>query len=355
MPGINYRGSYRKLAGNSTSAMMAAVEIYNKPRFAYRDEVSVILMMNAWELLLKAIVSKAGKSIFEKKERGKPYKTLTWGAAFSIAAGSSVWPGRISERAVRENIELLALYRNSAVHFYNEPEFGKLLYSLMQTSLFNFRDLMQCVGLGDLSSEATWQILPLGFDAPFDAVRFLGGSSKDKARRSLPVEEYLARIKDGFRSLEDDKVDTDRFLMEYQVHLISTKRIDQADITVGVKTAGEGPDEAIVIPRQIDPNLSHPYLMKDILKELGSIPGLNSWGFQAVVWKYNLRGDKKYVWKSKNYEGYYQWSGDALSFIRKLTPAEIETARKEYSQHKRERRELEVGSMSLHARLTATE
>ena len=214
---------------------------------------------------------------------------------------------------------------------------------------------MQCVGLGDLSSEATWQILPLGFDTPFDAVRFLGGSSKDKARRSLPVEEYLARIKDGFRSLEDDKVDTDRFLMEYQVHLISTKRIDQADITVGVKTAGEGPDEAIVIPRQIDPNLSHPYLMKDILKELGSIPGLNSWGFQAVVWKYNLRGDKKYVWKSKNYEGYYQWSGDALSFIRKLTPADIETARKEYSQHKRERRELEVGSMSLHARLTATE
>lgn len=69
MPGINYRGSYRKLAGNSTSAMMAAVEIYNKPRFAYRDEVSVIVMMNAWELLLKAIVSKAGKSIFEKKER----------------------------------------------------------------------------------------------------------------------------------------------------------------------------------------------------------------------------------------------------------------------------------------------
>ena len=41
---MNYRGSYRKLAANSTStsAMMAAVEVYNKPWFAYRDEVIVI-------------------------------------------------------------------------------------------------------------------------------------------------------------------------------------------------------------------------------------------------------------------------------------------------------------------------
>ena len=233
--------------------MMAAVEVYNKPRFTYRDEVTVILVMNAWELLFKAIVSKAGKSIFEKKERGKPYRTLTWGAAFRIAAEADLWPMDISARAVWENIELLALYRNSSVHFYNEPEFGKLLYSLIQTSLFNFRDILRGVGLGDLSDEATWQILPLGFDAPFDAVKFLRGNSSNRSRRSVPVEEYLARIKDGFRALEADKADSSRFLTVYQVHLISTKRIEHSDITVGVQAAGEDDGEAIVIPRRADP------------------------------------------------------------------------------------------------------
>ena len=35
---MNYRGSYRKLLGNAKSAMMAAIETYNKPVFQYRDE-----------------------------------------------------------------------------------------------------------------------------------------------------------------------------------------------------------------------------------------------------------------------------------------------------------------------------
>ena len=64
---MNYRGSYRKLLGNSKAAMMAAIEIYNKPTFAYRDECAVILLLNAWELFLKAILSKNAKSVFYPK------------------------------------------------------------------------------------------------------------------------------------------------------------------------------------------------------------------------------------------------------------------------------------------------
>ena len=230
------------------------------------------------------------------------------------------------------------MYRNSSLHFYNEPEFGKLLYSLMQTSLFNYRDLLRGAGLGDVSGEATWQILPLGFEAPFDAVTFLAGKSK-AAKRSVAVDEYIARIKDSLRMLEGANVDTGRFLTEYQVRLASTKKIAQADVTVGVKAAGENPDDAIVIPRSVDPNDSHPYLQKDILRALdSSIPGFNSRSFQAVVWKYALRNDKRFVWKSKKYEGYCQWSGETLSFIRGLKPHDIEVARQEYSAYQRLRK-----------------
>jgi len=41
---MNYRGSYRHLLRNSKAAMIAAVEIYNKPRFDYREECFTILL-----------------------------------------------------------------------------------------------------------------------------------------------------------------------------------------------------------------------------------------------------------------------------------------------------------------------
>lgn len=56
--------------------MLAAIEVYNKPRMEYRDEVTVLLVVNAWELALKAALKKAGERIFYEKKRGEPYRTL---------------------------------------------------------------------------------------------------------------------------------------------------------------------------------------------------------------------------------------------------------------------------------------
>jgi hypothetical protein len=42
------------LAAKSIQAAIAAIEVYNKPSFSYREEAFSLLMTNAWELLLKA-------------------------------------------------------------------------------------------------------------------------------------------------------------------------------------------------------------------------------------------------------------------------------------------------------------
>ena len=44
----------RTLLDKSLGAMLAAIEIYNKPDFAYREDVFSILAINSWELVLKA-------------------------------------------------------------------------------------------------------------------------------------------------------------------------------------------------------------------------------------------------------------------------------------------------------------
>ena len=58
------RARYLKLADNAIDACIAAIELYNKPDFAYREEAFAILMFNAWELLLKArIVQESSRKI----------------------------------------------------------------------------------------------------------------------------------------------------------------------------------------------------------------------------------------------------------------------------------------------------
>ena len=44
----------KELLDRSIAAMIAAIEVYNKPSFPYRAETFSILAINSWELLFKA-------------------------------------------------------------------------------------------------------------------------------------------------------------------------------------------------------------------------------------------------------------------------------------------------------------
>ena len=59
-----------QLVDKAIDACVAAIEIYNKPDFRYREEAFSILMFNAWELLLKARVL--------KENRGEPRSIEIW-------------------------------------------------------------------------------------------------------------------------------------------------------------------------------------------------------------------------------------------------------------------------------------
>jgi len=66
------------LVNNSKSALIASVEIHNKPIFPYRYEVVTILLINAWELILKAYLLKNAPDVKVIREDGTviPYLIL---------------------------------------------------------------------------------------------------------------------------------------------------------------------------------------------------------------------------------------------------------------------------------------
>src|SRR5712664_3495497 len=99
---MNYRGSYRHLLKNANAALLAAIELYNKPQFQYRDECFVILLLNAWELLLKALISKSRGSIFYPKRRKEAHKTLSLTDALKRA--ESLFSKKIEALPVRRNL-----------------------------------------------------------------------------------------------------------------------------------------------------------------------------------------------------------------------------------------------------------
>lgn len=324
---MNYSGSFRKLLGNAKAALIAAIEIYNKPAFTYRDECVVILLLNAWELLLKAILSKNGESIFYPKKRNEPYRTLSWRNAFVKV--ERYFPGDIPHLPVRRNLELLGTYRDNSVHFYNAKDFGVLIYSLGQTCIMNFRDLLDLKFGMKLEDEISWQLMPLGIKPPIDLVSYLSGSSTKKA--SSAVRQYLGELARATHDIKEAGKDTGRLLTVFNVKLESVKKIGDADVIVAVKKA-DGTEGPLAVVRTQDPNTTHPFRQTDLVNEIGSFNGskFTSHVFQAVAWKYKLKDNPQFCWRAK--EGVLtKYSNDVIPFVKRLSIADIKTALEDYN------------------------
>lgn len=144
----------QELLDRAVAAMLAAIEVYNKPNFPYRAEAFAALAVNAWELLLKArwlVENKndvsslyvretpkqadkpARKPRVKKSRSGNP---MTHGAEF---LGKKLAEKGVLDQAAFKNLEALIELRDSVVHFYNRsPLFAQRLQELGAASVKNF-------------------------------------------------------------------------------------------------------------------------------------------------------------------------------------------------------------------------
>ncbi|MGH9352495.1 MAG: DUF3644 domain-containing protein [Terriglobia bacterium] len=332
---MNYRGSYRHLLRNGKAALLAAIEIYNKPRIEYRDECFVILLLNAWELALKALLSRNRRSIFYPKRRKEPYRTLSCKDA--MIAGEQFFPKDLAPLPVRRNLELLSTYRDNSVHFYNVPDFGSVIYALAQTSVVNLKDLLQRAFGVDLGKEITWQLLPIGLEAPIDPIQYISGQDDENQPRSAAVRQFLTEIASAAKEIQDVGADTGRLLTVFAVKLESIKKIQNADVVVGVGKA-ETTAGPLAVVKTLDPNITHPHRQKDIVEAIGDLQGMpfSSHVFQAIAWKHGLKANSQYCWQVKG--GWLtRYSNETTVFLKRLTKADVEAALHDYREHLRSR------------------
>lgn len=335
---MNYSGSYRHLLKNSKAALLASIEIYNKPQIQYRDECFVILLLNAWELLLKAILSKKKQSIFYPKKRKEAYRTLSLVDVFTKA--ERLFPEDILALAVRKNVDLLSIYRDNAVHFYNEKGFSVIVYSLAQTSIKNFKDLADKIFDRDLVSEISWSILPLGFNLPIDPISYMSGERGVSSKKNLAAQQFMAELKNALGELETKNIDSERLVTVLSVKLESVKKITKADVTAGISSNNKeqvvGP---LIITKSVDPNKTHPLKQKDVLERIGNLHNIKftSHVFQAMIWDFKVREMPALYWKSENGE-LTKYSNEIIHFLKSKTKDEIQQAITDYKRKNKKRR-----------------
>lgn len=168
-----------ELLDKSTSAMIAAIEIYNKPDFLYRGETFAILAINSWELLIKAKYLKDNRNniralyvkepIINKdgsKSKRKKIKQTRSGNPFTHSidyiAKKLIDKGEL-DKIVFNNILALIELRDSAIHFYNYSlKFNVRIQEIGTASLKNYVSLYKKWFGKDLSNY-NFYLMPLSF------------------------------------------------------------------------------------------------------------------------------------------------------------------------------------------------
>jgi hypothetical protein len=195
----------------SVSAAVSAIELYNKPNFEYREDAFCILMVNAWELLLKSKLvkeSKNGKfSLYIKEAKvdtsGNKTKQLIYrknkvsGTNITISIFESMRKlsklGFHINQICSDNIESMVELRNCIVHFNGQDKvINKKILEFGTSSLKNYTHTIKEWFNEDLSSY-NFYLMPLSFFNEYSVVENINTSNRseeiDKLFKYLSIKE----------------------------------------------------------------------------------------------------------------------------------------------------------------------
>lgn len=218
------------LIKNSIAAYFAAIEIHNKPNISYRYETVTLLMMNAWELALKAYVRKYinSRSIFE--ETGH---TISASKALDYVSEHRNSIKANSFTAIKKNIEEIEKYRNGITHFYCE-QLEPYIFMLIARSALNYVDFMKRQFSKDVMVDDGLFIMPLGFKLPFKPEDFLSNKAA-KYAASEETKTFIQDIVSVTKSLKEEGIE-DSIVLGFDIYLENVKKASNSDILAAITT-----------------------------------------------------------------------------------------------------------------------
>ena len=232
------------------------------------------MMVNAWELLLKAEILKA-----------EGYEKIFNDGDKSISISDAV-KRRLQEKdPVRINLETIIDLRDHAIHLLI-PELQPQLSRLFQATVLNYQTRYRNeMGNAPLVGQSVG-MLSLVVDGPAPEVALIQKLYGKHAAQS--VSKFIQRFDETSKT-----VDSTEFSIPVDYRLALVKREDESDLSLSVGDAGEG---AIIITKTKDPDATHPYHTNEALDEINkrqATTSIKSGAFQAVLNKHKINNQTK--------------------------------------------------------------
>lgn len=254
-----------RLSEKSLQVALAAIEIYNKPVFSYREESFSILMTNAWELMLKAkwvldhdedegslhvVNRRTGAS--KKNRSGNP---LTMGA-FDLSKALLADNTSGLETGCHNNLLALLEIRDNVVHFlHGDLHLGRRVLEIGTASLRNYAQLAQdWFGL-DLS-EYDMLLMPVSFRHGFETAESISGVVRNEKVQNLL--EYINGLE------RDQPADgTQRVAIYLETKLVR----ERSESAIGFKWTND-PDAPALLVREEDALKNYPMTYRQLTEKM---------------------------------------------------------------------------------------
>jgi hypothetical protein len=224
------------LLEKSLQAAIAAIEVYNKPDFRYREETFAVLLCNAWELLLKAKVLLDGAEDFNlivvfrtdrdpvsgetrlvpKMNRSGNEMTLGIG---SLAASALESKCDGFSKECSGNLELLTELRDNCVHLVcNDLALAQKVLEIGTAALKNYMSLA-ARWFGVNFSKYNFFLMPISFFHGYAAVAdIVALPQNEQARRFLA---YLDSV-----DTSEDEGSAHNILLRIETRVVKGKGTD---------------------------------------------------------------------------------------------------------------------------------
>jgi hypothetical protein len=274
------RARHTYLVEKATQAAVASIEVYNKPGFKYREETFAILMLNAWELLLKARIlkensnklrsievwitkpTKDGKSNKRMAKKNRAGNTMTLGVSGAAVLVQSYSKNSIDEYAI-ENISLLSEIRDNAIHFHNVGrDLHKRVQEIGAAALRNFAFAAKSWFNCDLS-EYQFALMPVAFETPAGMIQTI--FAEDTKGAAARVAKLLADQERKF-PFEASKP----YNVGVEVELKFVRKAEEHALPI--KISPNDPNAIAVTISEEDVLRNYPWAYRDLCRALHKVP-----------------------------------------------------------------------------------
>jgi len=282
---------FDKLTERSLDSFTLALEVYNRPSLKNRVEAFSILIINSWELLLKAQIIKITSYSEIFYENGK-----------SLTISDALKKIFTSECPIKKNLELIIELRDHATHLLI-PELQPNLSELFQANVLNYQNAYKTLlGNSPLSGQSVG-MLSLIIDGPKPEIAVImnnyGGETANEVNKFLT---RISSLKNVFNSKEF------AITIDYQLTLSKNKNKSDINLVAGSDGIKATP---IVIPKPS--NKTHPYFRNNAIFEINKRHGTNivtSYNFHAVMVKHKISNKAEFydhVDRKRYSENFIQW------------------------------------------------